>query len=425
MSELTFPYGAGSITFELPREVKYQLATPPGELFPLDDPVTEIKKSLQEPIGSPSLKDLALQFGGPVSIVVSDYSRFTPTAIIIPEVLAELHAGGLKEEEITIISAGGLHRPSTQDELKKMLGEDVFSNYKVITHDPDDVAQLKEIGINSRGVTVAINKYVAEARLKVTIGMMEPHHLAGWSGGGKNFVPGVASRNTVIKNHSLSYEEGAGIGRLQGNPLYEDILEVVEMLEPVFMVNVMLNEKKHIFKVYSGSVPNAHVEGARVGESMLAVSVPEQADVVIVSTGGSPRDKDFWQTEGKSLVRVLPVIKEGGTVVLLSECKEGIGHPSLARILKEKSVEDIMQEFDLENFSTLLNKTYRFSRLIKKAKVFFVTSHLSRKDFPHIPIEFFASAQEAVNKALTSYSNPFVLAIPRSGSVLLKLNEEI
>lgn len=415
------PYGTGQVSVSLPEGIQVQLAVPAKPLIAAADEQAEISRCLKNPVGGISLSRLAAQTGGPAAVIISDYSRCTPTAKILPAVLSELNAAGIGVGDIAIISAGGLHRPSTAEEMREMVGGEIYERYRVTAHDPENTEGLKPLGKTCRGTPVFINKLVADARIRVTIGTVEPHQLAGWSGGGKNLVPGVAGQETVIRNHSLAYGEGVAIGRLKGNPVYEDIIEVADSLAPVFMVNVLLDEQKNIVRVFAGDLKMAHFEAARVGESLLGVEVPEPPDVIIASVGGSPRDKDFWQTEGKALVRVLPVIKKGGKVVILSECRYGIGHPAFAEVLKSNSIETIINGFDRSTFTTLRNKTYRLARLLQKADLYLVTGYLTKEDFPLLPVKIHREAQKAVEQALSETAGkPRVLVLPRSGSVLLK-----
>lgn len=417
------PFGDESLHFKVPESCNVTVINSNFEtVCSHQEPEDIVKSAVERPVGTLPLNELARGKKN-VSIIISDCTRPTPTAFLLPFIIGELKRAGLDVKNIVIVVANGLHDPSSEQDLKRMLG-DYYGTVKVVNHNADDHSNLVNIGTTSRGTPVFINRYVSEADLKISIGCIEPHHSAGWSGGAKNVVPGIAGRETIYCHHKLSHNPGVELGAVDGNPFRADLEEAGRMAGIDFILNVILNEKREIIASFAGDLILAHRSGVEMGRSLLEVEIKSRPGVVIVSPGGAPRDRNFWQAEGKALTRIKHVVRPGGTVILVARLDEGIGKEELAAILKNCRVEDIIDNFKNENFSVILNKAFRLAQLLERASLYIVTEGIKKNEmFPKLPIEVFYSLDEAVNRALGKENDGEIVVIPKAPQVIVKVNE--
>lgn len=420
--KLDIPFGKCPQKLEIAEKNLLYVAEPPLRMPAAEDELAELKRGFENPIGTPRLRELA-QKGQKVAIIVSDYTRSTPTKKILPFVLDELAEKEIADEDITIIFAGGNHRPTSIEERKQILGE-FYERFHVTVNEPDNEEVLRYVGTTSRGIPVEANKYVVEADLKISIGTVEPHHSAGWSGGAKNLLPGVCSRKTIYKHHELARHPMAANGVIEGNPFKEQLDEAGRMIGCDFLINVALTEDKKINKVFTGDLIKAHRAGAADVEKYVMVEIPDYADIVIVSLGGSPRDANFYQSEGKGLNRVKDIVKEKGIVILVSECAEGIGHAKMEECLKMGSVDEIVEHFEKAEFSVPGNKAWRVGKMLQRNKIYTVTSSLTEESLPNLPIKHFRTVQEAFDDAMKEKGpDAKVVVVPRSVSTVLRVKK--
>jgi LSD1 subclass zinc finger protein len=418
MVRVTVPYGDGFMTFEVEQEALLGVAEARW-LRAVADERGEVARALCNPTGCRRLIDLA-RGAKRVAIAITDHTRLTPIRLILPVVLEELRAAGVCDEDVVVLVATGLHRQPRPEELEQMLGSELAGRLRVVNHDPDDASASAWLGFTSRGTPVEINKLFCDADVRITIGTIEPHHLAGWSGGSKTILPGLASRRAVSANHALCSHGGCGVGVTEGNPVYEDIVEAASHLSPVFMLNVLLDSTGRVVRAFAGEVVAAHRTAVDECSQLLSVPVPGPADILVVSPGGAPRDRDFWQVEGKALTRAKPLVRHGGVVVLLAQCSDGIGNAAWAQLLRSCTSKQALESFPHGAFTTLKNKTYRLAALLEHAHLIVVTRHLSREDFPGFPITFCSDVQHALDLARGRLGGQAkMLVVPRSASVLL------
>jgi nickel-dependent lactate racemase len=324
------PWGKGQLCLDLPPE--WQLL---GVLEPTPQPGVahtdaEVQRALAEPVASPRLCEL-VRPEMQVALVIDDGSRPTPVSSIVPAVLAELDHAGLPRASITVVTALGLHRGMSEDEVAARLGRSAFTGLHWENHDCDDHARLAYLGETTRGTPVWINATVAQADLVISVGCIEPHIIASFGGGFKNLIPGVAGRETVAHNHTLncSPHTYAMVGQpIEHNPMRLDLEEGGHMLSPpVFLVNAVLNASLQVVRVVAGDPVAAHRAGAAVSESMYGVRVPAQADVVIANS--RPMDQDLRQGV-KALANAVSALRPGGTLITTVRAVEGVGTFGLA-----------------------------------------------------------------------------------------------
>ncbi len=345
-------YGKQRLTVDAPQSADVIV---PLTVEPLVDPRAGLLEAMADPIDSPPLADLASDVprGGQVVIVVSDITRPVPDDVIVPAILEVLTAAGIENEQITILVATGLHRPSTPAEKVEMLGRTVAEGYRVIDHysgagpraagpgksqgqEPvrDELVPLAQR--TTSGTKVWINRRYAEADLKIVTGFVEPHFMAGYSGGRKAVCPGLVNLETVQKFHGPGFLENpcAQAGILQGNPCHQEALDVARLVGIDFLVNVTIDMDSRITGVFAGHFESAHAAGVAHVEETMGVSVDREYDVVVTCGGGYPLDTTFYQSV-KGMVLATPFVREGGRMVIAASCSEGIGSESYRQCMFE------------------------------------------------------------------------------------------
>ncbi|ATW23465.1 nickel-dependent lactate racemase [Candidatus Formimonas warabiya] len=423
---IEIPYGKGKIPVEIPERNLMLIATPAGKSSHVINEDEEIRKALSNPIGTDTLKNLAAKLSpeDKVVILTSDYTRPTPSERIIPYLLTEMKEGGVSSKQVTVVFASGLHRPMTKEEMDKALGG-LRNEVNAISHDAYQ-HECVPIGISKNNTPIEINRVVFEAKLKISISTIEPHHAAGWSGGGKNVMPGISSSKSIYAHHKQMLSPGVAIAVFDGNPFREDIEDIACKAGIDFICNVILTEDKKISQAFCGHVVKAHRAGAKVCEKCLSIEVPELPDIVIATPGGAPRDNNLWQTEGKTLTRIKDIIRPGGIIILVSECSEGVGQKEF-----QKDIETQLSTGDLQKvidtiaempFTVQTNKTARIAKLLQNQEIYFVTSETMQKVFTNPPFRMFSSLQEAFDAAVKSMGETAkVLVVPEAPGIVLKL----
>jgi len=327
---IRIPWGEDELTFRLP--VNWTLAgyMSPSSMLGVKDVNQETLRSLQTPIGMQKLASLTKEVKK-IVIVVDDDSRPTPVSKMMPAVFEELAAGGAAKYQATVVTALGLHRAMSQDEIAHRIGKAWEPGMRFENHLCDDPTQLVDLGTTKRGTPVLINRTVAEADLVISIGCIEPHVIASYGGGYKNLVPGVAGRATIAHNHSLNCRPQTfnNVGQpIEHNPMRLDLEEAAGMLKPkVFIVNAVLNADVEVVRVVSGHPVEAHRQGCQVSKQIYGVKIPHLADVVI--TNSFPMDHDLRQGV-KALANTVRAVKPGGVMITLIRAEDGVGVFGLA-----------------------------------------------------------------------------------------------
>lgn len=272
------------------------------------------------------------QPGEQVVIVTSDVTRPTGSDVYLPLLVSRLNAAGIRDRDIEIVIALGIHRKQTEAEHRKILGE-LYGRIKVTDHDCDDPGALVYLGDTARGIPVELNRRVAEAKRLILTGAVTFHYFAGFGGGRKSILPGVSSRKSCMASHFALLNEGegsgrhpkAGTGNLEGNPVHEAMLEACAMRPPDFILNTVLTADKRILAAFAGDWRSAHLEGCRFLADAFSYPISRQADLVVVSCGGFPKDINLIQAH-KSMEYASRALKHGGVMILLAECRDGYGN---------------------------------------------------------------------------------------------------
>lgn len=310
-----------------------------------------ITKALINPYNSKPLKDI-VNPNDKVAIIFSDITRATPYNIILPPLLHELR--NIPKENICFFCANGTHRLATGEELIKILGENIVRDYEIIQNNANNPNLHKYVGTTSSGNEIYLNKKVLNCNIKILTGFIEPHFFAGFSGGGKAIIPGMAYVSTIKYNHSISHlsHEKVNWGITYGNLLWEEMMESAELVPGLFLLNITLNRNKEITNVFAGELRSAHKAGSQFVKDSAMAPVDNLYDIVITSNSGYPLDLNIYQTV-KGMSAAAQVVKQGGTIIMAAECWDGIpSNSDYETILTSvKSVSELM-EFIKKNEST-------------------------------------------------------------------------
>lgn len=314
-------YGQGHLDIELPDERTTVIE--PAQATGLVDERGSVVAALDNPIGTKPLREW-IRPDAKVCIAFTDITRATPNDRLIPWLL-EFLAPLVPRENITLLNQLGTHRPNTRAELEKMLTPEVVANYRVLNHEPENEAALKQFGTTRDGTPALINRHLADADVRIITGFIEPHFFAGFSGGVKGIMPGCAGLRTVMSNHGFDNISSpkATFGINQGNPLWEELRDIALRVGPSFLCNVTLNERRAITGVFAGDLIQAHKAGTEFvrGSAMQRVKAP--FDVVVTTNSGYPLDMNLYQGV-KGLSAGARIVAPGGLLILAAECSEGV-----------------------------------------------------------------------------------------------------
>ena len=373
----------------------------------------EVKRALQEPVGTPCLRDMAKP-GQKIAIVTSDVTRPCPSYVMLPPLLSELTAAGIADQDITIVIALGSHRKQTEEEKKKLVGEAVYERIAVVDSNACGYVHMGETAI---GTPIDISTPVAEADFKICLGNIEYHYFAGYSGGAKAIMPGVSTRDAIQANHSMMVRDEACAGRIAGNPIREDIEAAADIVGVDFILNVVLDEHKKIVKAVAGDLTKAHREGVKFLDSLYQKKIAKEADIVIASQGGAPKDLNLYQTQ-KALNNAKAAVRQGGVIILVGSCKEGLGEGCFEEwMLKAEEPEDLIrwirQEFKLGG-----HKAAAIALTMQKADIYLVSD--MEPDFVRsIFMTPFETVQDAFDAAMKKMGeDASVIVMPYGGSTL-------
>jgi nickel-dependent lactate racemase len=411
-TRLQLPFGHSGFSVQVPK-LNLLGSFVPQETSETPDEITLLREALVHPICVPRLRQLA-QPGQKIVIVTSDLTRPCPSERMLPPLLDELSAASVADEDIRIVVALGLHRPMSRSELESAVGSDVYRRVRAINHDPTDTMRL---GVTRAGTPVEFFRPVVEADLRVCLGNLEFHYFAGYSGGAKAILPGCASEITVRANHAMMVRHEARAGRLGDNPVRVDIEEGVAMLGVDFILNVLVDGHHRIVGAVAGDVTAAHRRGCEMVAQRGTVSIPRQADIVLVSAGGYPKDVNLYQAQ-KALDNAAHAVREGGLIILIAECSEGYGNPTFeAWMLGARSPGDILDRIQRQ-FVLGGHKAAAFAAVLGKAGVYLVSA-LPADSVRSCGLVPFGDPDQALAAALDRMGpDASVLALPQGGSVL-------
>lgn len=416
-------YGRGGLSVELPdervvRTLSYK------DAVPLADPEAALLSALRRPHGTPAFSELC-RGRRSACLLICDITRPVPNELILRPLLEALERGGIAREDILILVATGLHRPNHRDELIEMVGPSIVENYRIENHDGQDRASHTYLGESPRGVPIWIDSRYLTADLKITTGLIEPHMMAGFSGGRKLICPGIAGLETIRAWHSPRFLEHprADCGQLLGNPVHEENTWIAKKAGCDFIVNVVIDAERHPLKFVAGEMEAAFLEGCQFVRQVVRDTVEEPVDIVVTSSAGYPLDTTFYQSV-KGMVAALPVVREGGTIILAASMSEGIGSPQFQQLFADNASLDMFSERIAGDDYFVMDQWQleELAKVRRKAKVKVVTDGLPADTVNSLFVESAPSVESAVADCLNEYGEAAkIVVIPKGPYVLAEV----
>jgi nickel-dependent lactate racemase len=374
--DIRLDYGRTGLALHLPDDVRVSVAQP-SKGTPLADPAGAVEGALRTPIGARPLAEAARGRGDAV-IVISDKTRPVPNALVLGPVLRTLADAGVDRSRIEILVATGLHRPNTPAELAEMTSAEIVARYRFRNHIARNADEHVHLGRTQRGTEIWLDRGFMQSDLKIVTGLIEPHLMAGYSGGRKAVAPGLAGVETMRSAHGPAMlESNVGPGIVDGNPFHEDLLEIVRLAGVDFMVDVSIDRARRLTGVFAGDIEQAHEAGMHAVEHEVRVDLDRAADIVITSAGGYPLDATFYQSI-KGLAGALNVVRRGGTIILAAALSEGIGSDEFQQLLRStRGNDDYMARITAPGFFRIDQwMVQHLCQVLRKAEVLVVTDGL-------------------------------------------------
>lgn len=433
-----------NVSFTVPSGTKELMAILPAQnvigiynpmpLLPLDQPMVVMKKVIMDGLIKTGIAEIATA-GKKVAIGVTDRTRLTPNNEILPILLSELHALGIKDADVTIIIGTGVHTPDSKADIKKNLGAEIADRIEVLNNRPFEKVHI-ELGTTSFGTPVQIHHKFADADIKIVTGNIVPCLMAGWTGGGKTVLPGIVSKETIYKNHKLFTDqlEKASRGSMLGvlppqNIVRADIEEAATVAGLQMVVNTVLDEENQIVGILAGEHIAVHRDGVAVSGRSLEVTIYEKADIVVAGVGSAGFEISLYQGASRAIQALDDIIKPGGTVIVPCECREGI----YEGILKQKYADWMKRMPDPEEIRALTRDDtmppeegvvlYTFSWLLHKlkCKMVVVTDGMSQEELRDVHMGHASTLQQAMDEALKEHGpQARVTVLPYAGKIIPK-----
>ncbi|UCC98557.1 MAG: nickel-dependent lactate racemase [Phycisphaerales bacterium] len=401
--KIRLAYGREGLVIDLPDDLNVRIVEP-THVEGFADQAKAVHDALRQPIASKPLRQ-RVQSSDRVGVVINDITRATPYPVLLPPLLDQLDH--VPQSRITLFNATGTHRSNTQAELRGMLGDEIVRRYSIVQNDCRDQDSHTLVGTTQAGNDIWIHKDFMKCDVKILTGFIEPHFFAGFSGGGKAVMPGLALLETVLRNHSPKNLDHpmAHWGVTEGNPAWEDIREAASMTQPTFLLNVTLNRDKHVTGVYAGDFEEAHVQGCAFARTNAMVPVEEPFDIVITTNSGYPLDLNLYQSI-KGISAASQVVKKGGSIIAAADCWDGIpDHGEYGRLLREAdSVESLLKTVCAPGFLKQDMWQAQIHALIcRKADVYFYSENLTNDQIRGALLRPCRSVEAAVNELLERY----------------------
>ena len=391
------------------------IAKPPMRV--LDDPAESVRAALREPVGGEPLQAAARECQR-ACIVICDVTRPVPNGVILPEIVRTLLDAGMAKENITVLIATGLHRPNLDDELAEVVGDEwVLETVRIENHYARDDDQHIEVGVTSRGTRVLLDRRFVEADLKLVVGLVEPHLMAGYSGGRKMIAPGVAHKETITTFHSARFMEHPRATNcvLQGNPLHEDQLEIVQMIGGASAVNVVIDDKRRLALVNFGEIVESHLAAVDFVRQYAEVPIAHRFQTIVTSASGYPLDKTYYQT-AKGIVGPLDILAPGGNLIVVSEGSEGLGsaeYVEAQRRFVEQGPERFLSEIQQKTHADIDEwQTEMLLRATRIGTVHLYTTGLESEHRALTGVRMTDSVEETIRASVAESGDPRVAVIP-------------
>lgn len=416
MATLSLPYGGTYVEATVPDGTPVQRILPAvsPSIASIDD---AIRDSLKNPIGCASLA-ARVRPGSRVTILQDDWTRPTPARLLLPVLLNELNAAGIQDRDITVLIARGT-RPLGElgDQLiREKVGADIPARVRVLVHDCDDTANMKFLGITTLGTPLWVNKMVTEADFCIGVGNIVPHIGAGYAGGAKIVLPGAAARLSTEANHRMYNAPGAGLGKVVGNALRQDMEEAARMAGLAMILNTVLDYEDNVAGVFAGDVVEAFRVGVETAGRVYGVTFRRRTNIV-VACPGEPYDLDLGDA-GKSLFAAEAVAEDRGTVILVSKCPAGAGWPQLKAAMSLPAEEILRQLSSRQITDMAALHSYRQRAMMGWLHIALVSEGIPAEDARQMGFEYYDSVKDALRAAVQRYDKPEVTVIERASIVM-------
>jgi len=423
MVNVSLRYGQGDIAFGVPEQNLLGIFESRTR-----SPVPDLGLRVRQAVREAGLENMVKE-GDRVCIIIDDITRPTPSQAMLEALLDELNSLKVKDENIRIVVGIGLHRKATPQDFRKLVGENIMSRIQVLNPEPRDPAKNTFIGKTSFGTEVSISSLVAESDVKITLGYIGPHQGAGYSGGRKSIIPGVASEDTIVQHHGKWYfDPGSRMGSLEGNNFHLDMEEAARMSRVNLIVNVVMNTRREVVEVVAGDLVEVHRQGVKVADEISRVRLPQLADVVITGPGGYPRDIDL-RTSQKAVPAAEMSVREGGFIILPARCEEGLGmsqifHTICTKASNANEAMNMAKEIVLrEGYDQSRIQVYLFCRAISKARIILVSEGVSSEDACRAFLIPASSVEEALNLARDELGkDPKIAVFPAAPEIIPHIN---
>jgi len=407
------PYGPFKMAVSVPEHLEV-LKVVPADLPKLGADQEIVRKAIENPLGTPRLQDL-LSVHSKIIIVIPDKTRNARTDVILPVLLESIHSAGVPSKQVKFLFANGSHAGMTDQEKQAILGKKIARNYSFEEHDCSK-SPLKYVGTTRRGIPIGVNSLVVDADFVIIVGTVVHHYFAGFGGGPKMIVPGVAACDTITRNHRMAVMSEDSVlhpncrpGNVKGNPVYEDIEEAFEMVNVGFSVQVVLNCDHEIQAVFAGDTLLAHKKGCEIIEKMNRVRINRKFDCVIVSAGGFPKDLNLIQAH-KAIYNAFQAVKPGGCMIVLAKCDDGIGSRTFLQWFDYSSLAE-MKRAVMENYALNGNTALSLKEKLNQSTMYLISDldkTMSRK-IGFLPVRSF---EEAWKKASSDFGIHSVAVLP-------------
>lgn len=400
MKEVRLPYGKEFIELEVDDNVDI-LVSQAGEFKAEKSEEDLVRDALLNPIGSEKLSDL-VKGKEKITIITSDHTRPVPSHITMPILLEEIRSTN-PEADITILIATGFHRPTTHEELVNKFGEEIVNNEKIIVHKSGVDEDMVELDRLPSGGRLLLNKHAINTDLLISEGFIEPHFFAGFSGGRKSVLPGVASEKTVLANHCSKFiaSDYSRTGILDENPIHKDMAFAAEQAKLAFILNVVIDAEKKIINAFAGDRVKAHAEGCDFVRGLSTIE-GVNADIAITSNGGYPLDQNVYQSV-KSMTAAEAAAADDGIIIEVSRCNDGHGGESFYKTFKEaddpKDIEDRVLQIPMEETIADQWEIQILARILVRHKVIFVTDPENKQLIEDMHMTYAESLDEALKIA--------------------------
>jgi nickel-dependent lactate racemase len=405
--QVSLKYGKGSVRLEIPKDRLLEVVKP----RPSVRRGQSIPKALAAPVGTEAVPKL-VDRNDKVAVVVSDITRPCPTRAILPFIMRSLKMSGVPRDNVRILIGTGTHRGQTPAEKRMLLGSYASSIPQVVDHSMDSV---QYVGTTKRGTKVSVNPLLLDADFALAIGNVDVHYFAGYTGGYKAVVPGLAGKETIERNHSLMTLPHAEPAVVERNPVREDLEEAGQMTGLRYVINVVQDERKRVVSNFAGDPIGAQRASIKTVDDLVKVPVREAADIVVASAGGYPRDINLYQAH-KAIENASHAVKNGGTIILVAECQEGFGNGTFESWMASSSSLDEVGEKLSKHFILGAHKAFALSKIAKRAEIIVASNKLQAKS---IILKTCKKPQDALNDAWRSHGkDAWIMLMPYAMNTL-------